>query len=65
MHTPAVYGKMHGVSAKDGRNYKLNSLNKFHLKYRMQVDTPYVIHGGDFVVRDDVTYLPLYMTHLL
>ena len=53
------------IEVKSGKNYTLNSLNKFHAKYRMQTDTPYVIHGGDFGVKDDVTYLPIYMTQLL
>lgn len=53
------------IEVKSGKNYTLNSLNKFHAKYRMQTDTPYVIHGGDFGVKGNVTYLPIYMTQLL
>ena len=58
----------HNISAievKSGKNYTLNSLNKFRAKYSEQSGTPYVIHTADYKENDGVVYLPIYMTALL
>ena len=53
------------IEVKSGKNYTLNSLEKFKNKYAEQLATPYVIHTSDYSEKDGVTYLPVYMTPLL
>lgn len=53
------------IEVKSGKNYTLNSLKKFLVKYPEQLHIPFVIHDGDFRMQDGVCYLPLYMTPLL
>ena len=53
------------IEVKSGKNYTLNSLNKFRTKYSEQTATPYVIHTADYKEEDGVIYLPIYMTSLL
>lgn len=53
------------IEVKSGKNYTLNSLNKFREKYSNFLDKAYVIHTGDYKEKDNVIYLPIYMTSLL
>ncbi len=61
------------IEVKSGKNYTLNSLEKFCSKYTEQTATPYVIHASDYKEETVeggrsgvvVRYLPLYMTPLL
>lgn len=53
------------IEVKSGRNYTLSSLNKCVKKYAEQITYPTVLHSGDLELKDDVRYLPLYMTGLL
>ena len=53
------------IEVKSGKNYTLNSLNKFRTKYSEQTATPYVIHTADYKEEEGVIYLPIYMTSLL
>ncbi len=53
------------IEVKSGKNYTLNSLNKFRTKYNEQTATPYVIHTADYKEENGVIYLPIYMTALL
>ena len=53
------------IEVKSGKNYTLNSLNKFRTKYNEQTATPYVIHTTNYKEDDGVIYLPIYMTSLL
>lgn len=53
------------IEVKSGKNYTLTSLNKFRNKYSEQINTPYILHTGEFKEEDGVIYLPLYMTPLL
>lgn len=58
----------HNISAievKSGKNYTLSSLKKFMIKYREQLNIPYVLHTGDLAQKEGIVYLPLYMTPLL
>ena len=34
-------------------------------KYSEQLHIPYVLHPGDLMEKDGITYLPLYMTSFL
>ena len=53
------------IEVKSGKNYTLVSLNKFISKYKEQLNTPYVIHTGDYKEENGIVYLPIYMTPLL
>ena len=53
------------IEVKSGKNYTLNSLNKFIKKYKNQLGNCYIIHTGDYKENNDIIYLPLYMTPLL
>lgn len=53
------------IEVKSGKNYTLNSLNKFRTKYAEQTATPYVIHTSDYKEEHGVVFLPIYMTSLL
>jgi hypothetical protein len=61
-------GSRHNISpieVKSGKNYTLNSLEKFRAKYSSQLHIPYVLHANDLKVQDGIVFLPLYMTPLL
>lgn len=53
------------IEVKSGKNYTLNSLNKFLAKYGEQAATPYVIHTADYKEENGIVYLPIYMTSFL
>lgn len=53
------------IEVKSGKNYTVNSLNKFCTKYSEQIATPYVIHTLDYKEEDGIMYLPIYMTMFL
>ncbi len=53
------------IEVKSGKNYTLNSLNKFVKKYKDQLATPIVIHTGDYKSENGIEYYPIYMTPLL
>lgn len=53
------------IEVKSGKNYTLNSLNKFIKKFSEQLNTPIVIHTGDYKSENGIEYYPIYMTSLL
>ena len=53
------------IEVKSTTRYTHTSLDKFREKYSEYTSTPYVLHTGDVMLKDDVTYLPLYMAMLL
>ncbi|MCF0196763.1 MAG: ATP-binding protein [Bacteroidaceae bacterium] len=53
------------IEVKSGSQYSLTSLNKFENKFEKRLSTPYVIHTKDLEKRDELIYLPIYMTCLL
>ncbi|MBP5674347.1 MAG: ATP-binding protein [Victivallales bacterium] len=53
------------VEVKSSSRYSLTSLEKFIRKYGRYLSTPYVLHQGDLVEKDGITYLPLYMASCL
>lgn len=40
--------KISPIEVKSGKNFTINSLNKFIKKYKQFLDTAYVIHTGDY-----------------
>ncbi len=53
------------VEVKSSSRYSLTSLEKSIQKYGKYLSTPYVLHQGDLMEKDGITYLPLYMTSCL
>ena len=53
------------IEVKSTTRYTHTSLDKFREKYSEYTSTPYVLHTGDVMLKDDVTYLPLYMAMFL
>ena len=53
------------IEVKSTLRYTLTSLNKCRDKYGEYLATPYVIHSGDYMEKEGITYLPLYMTPCL
>ena len=53
------------VEVKSTNRYTHVSLDKFRKKYSEYVASPIVLHSGDVMTKDGVTYLPLYMAMLL
>lgn len=53
------------IEVKSGKNYTFNSLNKFRAKYKDYISTSYLIHQDDFKEKDNIEFIPIYMTPLL
>ena len=53
------------VEVKSSNRYTHTSLDKFTKKYSEYVAPPIVLHSNDMMVKNGVTYLPLYMAMLL
>ncbi len=50
---------------KSGKRFSSNSLDKFCTKYKEFVNMPIILHSGDLQIKDNATFLPVYMTPLL
>ena len=53
------------IEVKSSARYTLTSLEKYRHKYAEYLATPYVIHSNDYMEKDGITFMPLYMTTLL
>lgn len=53
------------IEVKSGKNYTLSSIRKAKMKYKEYLDTPIVIHTSDYMEKDDIVFLPIYMTQLI
>ena len=53
------------VEVKSGKNYTITSLEKYRKKFSQQVGECYVLHDGDLMEKDGVTYLPVYMAGMM
>lgn len=53
------------IEVKSSNNYTLTSLQKFIKKFTRQLATPIVVHYQDYMEKDGITYLPIYMVSLL
>ena len=49
------------IEVKSGKNYTLSSLNKFRKKYSEQTYEAFVLHTADLYIKDEITFLPVYM----
>ena len=53
------------IEVKSSTGYTISSLKKFSQKYSEQLSESYVLHTADLNIKNDIIYLPLYMTPLL
>ena len=53
------------LEIKTGKNYTINSLNKFINKFNSQLCEPFVFHEGEFKQENGITYMPLFMVSCL
>lgn len=53
------------IEVKSSARYTLTSLDKYRRKFSEYTATPYVIHSNDYMEKNGVTFIPLYMTPLL
>ena len=53
------------IEVKSSTHYTLTSLNKCINKFGEYLAIPYVIHSADYMEKDGITFIPLYMTPLL
>ena len=53
------------IEVKSGDRYTFSSLSKFTSKYYDYLGNPIIIHNKDLAVKDNILYLPVYMTGLL
>ena len=49
------------IEVKSGKNYTLSSLNKYRNKYSEQTNEAFVLHTADLYIKDEITFLPVYM----
>ncbi len=56
---------MYPIEVKSGTNYSIVSLERFMEKYRNRIGQAYVIHPRNFMIKDDIVYLPPYMVPYL
>ncbi len=57
--------RMYPIEVKSGTNYSIVSLQRFMEKYRSRIGQAYVIHPRNFMIKDDIVYLPPYMVPYL
>ena len=50
------------VEVKSEKDYTTSSLDKFKRKFDKSISASYVIHPGDLCRREEVFYMPIYMT---
>lgn len=57
--------KIFPIEVKSGDRYSIRSLAKFKEGFRQRIGLCYVIHPKNLSVKDDIVYLPAYMTFCL
>lgn len=62
---PNKPSKISPIEVKSGKRYSTTSLHKFKSKFRSKIGQSYVLHTKDLVIKDNVYYLPVYMTMCL
>lgn len=57
--------KIYPIEVKSNKKYSINSLEKFNNRFNKRIGMSYVIHPKNLQVKDNITYLPAYMTFCL
>lgn len=53
------------IEVKSSKRYTISSLEKFRKKYKDYLEGSVVLHTGDYLEENAITYLPVYMAGLL
>lgn len=53
------------IEVKSGKRYTYSSLNKFMVRYKEELDVPYILHTADYTEKDGIRLIPVYMAWLL
>lgn len=53
------------IEVKSSKNYTYSSLNKLYNKYKDYLKEAIILHTSDLKMKNNILYLPLYMTNLL
>ncbi len=62
---PNKSSKISPIEVKSGKRYSITSLVKFKRKFKSKIGQSYLLHTKDLVIKDNVYYLPVYMTMCL
>ena len=57
--------KISPVEVKSGKRYTASSIVKFKRKFRPKIGQSFLLHTKDLLIKDNVHYLPVYMTMCL
>lgn len=57
--------KIYPIEVKSSKRYTITSLERFNEIYHQRIGKSYVIHPKNLSVKNDVIYLPSYMTFCL
>ncbi len=57
--------KISPVEVKSGKRYSSSSLSKFSRRFGSRIGRRFLLHPKDLMIKDDVYYLPVYMTMCL
>ncbi len=55
--------KIMPIEVKSSKNYTATSLNKFEEIYRKRIDSAYIIHPKQFVIKEGIICIPPYMMY--
>lgn len=53
------------IEVKSGSNRFHSSIDKFYNKFSTKIETKYILYTKDVMIKDNIVYLPLYMTMFL
>ena len=59
---PENPAKVSPVEVKSGKRYTASSLNKYKQKFGSKIGQRYLLHTKDLRIKDDILFLPVYMT---
>lgn len=54
--------KIYPIEVKSNKKYSINSLIRFNDKFKQRIGGAYVIHPKNLNIKDNIIYLPAYMT---
>ncbi|GAB1433357.1 hypothetical protein MASR2M29_19830 [Spirochaetota bacterium] len=57
--------KISPIEVKSGKHYTTSSLQKFNTKFLKRLGKKYILHTKDLAIKDDIIFLPVYMTMFL
>lgn len=57
--------KISPIEVKSGKHYTTSSLQKFNTKFSKRLGKKYILHTKDLATKDNIIFLPVYMTMFL